>query len=381
MSEAADHEQMARALALAGRASASADPNPAVGCVIVRDGRIVGEGFTQRPGGNHAEIEALGAAGDAAAGATVYVSLEPCAHTGRTGPCVEALIAAGVARVVYAIEDPNPLVAGKGAARLAAAGIRAESPLLEDAARAVNRGYFSRQTRGRPFVSLKLAASLDGRTALANGASRWITGEPARRDVHRRRAQASAVMTGIGTVLADDPGLDARVENPDIDIVQPQRVIVDSRLRTPPGARLLTRRGEVLIFTGIAADGSGADGDAAAAAGRAANRRALEAAGARIETVPAGPRCDLGAVVARLAALEINTVWLEPGPALGGAMLAAGLVDELVLYLAPCLFGDDARGLATLPTIERLADAPRLVLDDLCKLGDDLRIIARPAGG
>ncbi|HUF71311.1 MAG TPA: bifunctional diaminohydroxyphosphoribosylaminopyrimidine deaminase/5-amino-6-(5-phosphoribosylamino)uracil reductase RibD, partial [Gammaproteobacteria bacterium] len=278
-------------------------------------------------------------------------------------------IAAKVARVVFALEDPNPLVAGKGAAMLGAAGIATESPLLADAARAVNRGYFSRRERARPFICLKMASSLDGRTALANGQSQWITGEAARRDVHRWRARSSAVMTGIGTVLADDPRLTARVENPDIDIVQPKRVIVDSRLRTPSGAKILSREGEVIVFTGVSAD-----------PGVHERYRALEAVGARIEIVPADPRCDLAAVVGRLAALEINTVWLEAGPALSGAMLAAGLVDELVLYFAPCLLGDGAKGLVSLPPIGQLAEAPRLVIDDLRRLGDDIRIIATPVG-
>jgi diaminohydroxyphosphoribosylaminopyrimidine deaminase / 5-amino-6-(5-phosphoribosylamino)uracil reductase len=384
MSEAADHEHMARAIELAARASASSDPNPAVGCVIVRDGHVVGEGFTQRAGGNHAEIEALDAAGSAAAGSTVYVSLEPCAHTGRTGPCAAALIRAGVARVVYALKDPNSLVAGRGAAMLAEAGIETESPLLADEAEAVNRGFFSRHRRGRPWISLKMAASLDGRTALANGESQWITGEAARHDVHRARARASAVMTGIGTVLADDPSLSARVENADIDIVQPKRVILDSTLKTPPTAHMFGLDGEVWIFTGIAADGSGPTGGGSGPAGdraaAAARFRALEAAGARIETVPADPRCDLGAVVSRLAALQINTIWLESGPVLSGAMLAAGLVDELVLYFSPMLLGESARGLLSLPPIARLADARRLVLTDVQRLGEDLRIIAIPKG-
>lgn len=368
MSEAADHEHMARALELARSGSASTDPNPAVGCVIVNGGRIVGEGFTQRPGGNHAEIEALAAAGSEAAGSTVYVSLEPCAHTGRTGPCARALIEARVGRVIYAIEDPNPQVAGRGAAMLADAGVATETPLLADAARDVNRGYFSRHQRGRPWIRLKLAASLDGRTALANGESQWITGAAARRDVHRWRARASAVMTGVGTVLADDPSLTARSEEPDIDIVQPKRIIVDSALRTPPTARTLKQAGEVIVFSGVAA----ADAEAAR------RSEGLVAAGARVETVAADPRCDLAAVVARLAALEINTVWLEAGPTLAGAMFAAGLVDELVLYLAPCLLGDDAKGLLSLPVIEHLSDAPRLALSDLRRVGDDIRIIAVP---
>lgn len=405
MSEAADLEHMARAIELARRASASSDPNPAVGCVIVREGKVVGEGFTQRPGGNHAEIEALKAAGGAAAGSTVYVSLEPCAHTGRTGPCAEALIEARVARVVYALKDPNSLVAGRGAAMLAEAGIATESPLLADEAEAVNRGFFSRHRRGRPWISLKMAASLDGRTALANGESQWITGEAARHDVHRARARASAVMTGIGTVLADDPSLSARVEDADIDIVQPQRVILDSTLRTPPTAKMFGLDSDVLIFTGVAADGSGpasddsgsaggdsgpsgsgsasADGGSSQAGGRsaaAARFRALEAAGARIETVPADPHCDLGAVVSRLAARQINTVWLEAGPVLSGAMLKAGLVDELVLYIAPMLLGESARGLLSLPPIEHLADARRLVLTGVQPVGEDLRIIAIPKG-
>jgi diaminohydroxyphosphoribosylaminopyrimidine deaminase / 5-amino-6-(5-phosphoribosylamino)uracil reductase len=366
MSGAEDRERMARALELAERAVASTDPNPAVGCVIVNGGSIVGEGFTQRPGGKHAEIEALDRAGDAARGATVYVSLEPCAHTGRTGPCARALIEAGVARVVYAVEDPNPLVAGRGAAMLAEAGIATETGLLAEAAWRVNRGYRSRHRRGRPWVTVKLAASLDGRTALPGGESQWITGEAARRDVHRWRARSSAVMTGIGTVLADDPGLSARVEDADIDIVQPKRVIVDSRLRMPATAKTLVQEGEVIVFTGQTAAEGGA------------HYWALSAAGARIETVAADPRVDLGAVVERLAALEINTVWLEAGPTLSGAMLAAGLVDELVLYFAPCLLGDDAMGLFSLPPIAHLAAAPRLSIDDLSRVGDDFRVIASP---
>ena len=360
---------MARALKLAGRGVASTDPNPTVGCVIVKEGQVVGEGFTQPAGGNHAEIEALNAAGDAAAGATVYVSLEPCAHTGRTGPCASALIEAKVVRVVLALEDPNPVVAGKGADMLAAAGIVTETPLLAVQAEAINRGYFSRMRRKRPWIRCKMAASLDGRTALLNGESQWITGDAARRDVHRLRAEASAVMTGIGTLLADDPELTARVSDSGFDIQQPQRVIIDSSLRTPAGAKTLSLGSEVIIFTGAVADGPSADQFAA-----------LERAGARIETVAADPHCDLEAVVSRLAALEINDVWLEAGPTLAGAMVAAGLVDELILYLAPSLLGNDARGLFTLPLLKRLDERVRLRIDDLRRLGDDLRIIARPVG-
>lgn len=359
----ADEQYMLRALALAERGVASTDPNPAVGCVLVNDGRIVGEGFTQRAGGNHAEVEAIRAAGRNADGATAYVSLEPCAHTGRTGPCARALIDANVARVVFAVEDPNPSVAGGGARMLAAAGVEVATPLLADAARAINRGYFSRIERGRPWMRLKMAASLDGRTALANGASQWITGEAARRDVHRWRARASAVLTGIGTVLADDPSLTARIEDADIDIVQPERVIVDSALRTPAGARLFSGGGRVVIFSGVA-DGAGP--------------AALTARGARLITVDTDPRCDLDEVVAHLAALELNDVWVEAGPTLSGALLDARLVDELVLYYAPCLLGHDARPLFELERIDALGDRMQLDIETFDRIGDDLRIIARP---
>jgi diaminohydroxyphosphoribosylaminopyrimidine deaminase/5-amino-6-(5-phosphoribosylamino)uracil reductase len=395
MSSADDHRFMARAVALAERGSASTSPNPAVGCVIVKDAAVLGEGFTQRAGGNHAEIEALGAAGPAAAGATCYVSLEPCAHQGRTGPCTEALIRARIARVVFAVSDPNPHVAGNGADVLRAAGIEVEAGLLEAEARRVNRGFFSRMERRRPWVRLKLAASLDGRTALANGLSQWITGEAARRDVHRWRARSSAIMTGVGTILADNPRLSARADDIDIDVVQPARVIVDTHLRTPPTARTLDGEGEVVIFSAGAGAGAGAGSGAGAAdaaatamaAAAKARREALEQAGARVESVPlatqgdAGttpPRCDLGAVMQRLAALEINDVWLEAGSTLAGAMLVDELVDELVLYLAPCLLGDTARGLVALPELTSLQQRRQLAIDDLRKIGDDLRIVARP---
>ena len=366
----ADRGFMARALELGARGAASTDPNPAVGCVIVRDGRIVGEGFTQPAGGNHAEIEALAAAGAEAAGATVFVSLEPCAHTGRTGPCTRALIDARVARVVYAVEDPNPLVAGKGAQALRAAGIVVESPLLAAEAEAQNRGFFARMRRGRPWVRVKLAASLDGRTALANGRSQWLTGEAARRDVHAWRARSSAVMTGIGTVLADDPELTARTGELGIRVLQPRRIVVDSRLRTPPAAKLFAAPagGEAIVFAG------------ATAAGDERRRSALERVGARVEAVAASPHCDLAAVVARLGALEINSVWVEAGPTLSGALLAAGLVDELILYYAPCLLGDSARGMFALPEVSRLEERYGLVVDDVDRIGDDFRIRARIEG-
>ena len=364
-----DRGFMARALELGARGAASTDPNPAVGCVIVRDGRIVGEGFTQPAGGKHAEIEALAAAGAEALGATVFVSLEPCVHEGRTGPCTRALIDARVARVVYAVDDPNPLVAGKGAQALRAAGVDVESPLLAAEAEAQNRGFFARMRSGRPWIRVKLAASLDGRTALANGRSQWLTGEAARRDVHAWRARSSAVVTGIGTVLADDPELTARPEELGIRVLQPKRVIVDSTLRLPPAAKLLAvpGGGDVIVFAG-------------AAAAREDRRRALERAGVRVETVAASPHCDLAEVVTRLGALEINSVWVEAGPTLSGALLSAGLVDELILYYAPCLLGNSARGMFELPLLTSLDERHGLVVDDVARIGDDLRIRARLEG-
>ena len=354
---------MARALRLARKGLATTDPNPTVGCVLVRDGEIVGEGWTAPVGGPHAERSALTAAGDRARGATAYVTLEPCCHQGRTGPCTAALLEAGVARVVCAIGDPNPLVNGAGLRALGEADVAVEQGLMERSAREINKGYLARMTRGRPWVRSKVAASLDGRTALASGESKWITGAAARRDVHRWRARASAVLTGIGTVLADDPSLNARPADKAAGLVQPLRAIVDSSLRTPPAAHTLSLPGEVVIFT--AAD--------------AAERRApLEAAGARLERVDGSPRCDLGQVFARLAELEVNDVWVEAGPTLNGALLECGLIDEFVLYLAPRLLGDDARGMVSLAPLGSLADSLEFSIDDVRRVGPDLRIRARP---
>lgn len=357
-----EHEYMARALRLAGKGLCNTDPNPTVGCVLVKAGRIVGEGWTAPAGGPHAERAALTAAGDRARGATAYVTLEPCDHQGRTGACTLALIEAGVARVVCATLDPNPLVSGSGVARLRQAGIDVETGLLEAPARELNRGYMSRMTRGRPWLRAKIAASLDGRTALQNGVSQWITGPEARADVHRWRGRSSAVLTGIGTVLADDPALTARVGDAEPPIRQPLRVVVDTRLRTPPTAKLLSLPGPVAIFAGEAAAAS----------------ESL-AASARIERVAAAPRCDLHEVVQRLAALEINDVWVEAGATLTGALLVEGLVDELLLYFAPRLLGDSARGMFTLPTFTALDDTLPLRFDDLRMVGRDLRVIARPS--
>lgn len=361
MSRADDHAFMARALELAEQSVGLTHPNPAVGCVLVRGGQVVAEGRTQPPGGPHAEAAALAAAGEAARGATAYVTLEPCDHHGRTGPCSRALIDAGIARVVCAVLDPNP-IAGRGLDTLRAAGIEVDVGVLEEAARKLNRGFFSRLTRGRPWVRSKLAASLDGRTALANGASQWITGPDARRDVHRERARSAAIMTGVGTVLADDPSLTARPDGVEA-ARQPLRVIVDAALRTPPSARTLALPGDVVIFTTQAASES-----TFAAGGRA-----------RIERVrPDGDHCDLNAVLERLAALEVNDVWVEAGAGFNGALLELGLIDELWLYLAPTLLGDTARGLVSIATLASLDERIDLAIDDIRSVGDDLRIVARP---
>jgi diaminohydroxyphosphoribosylaminopyrimidine deaminase/5-amino-6-(5-phosphoribosylamino)uracil reductase len=362
MITARDHEYMARALRLARRGRCNTAPNPTVGCVLVKHDRIIGEGWTAPAGGPHAERVALGKAAGEARGATVYVTLEPCCHHGRTGPCTVALIEAGVARVVCAGRDPNPRVAGAGIAALEAAGITVETGVLERAAEPLNRGYLARMRRGVPWVRSKLAASLDGRTALHNGRSQWITGPLARRDVHRFRALSSAVLTGSGTVISDDPLLTARPDGPGAEVLQPIRVIVDSRLKTPPSARMLSAPGEVVIFT------SNADPRA---------QQPLVDAGARLERVDGKPRCDLNQVIARLAQLEVNDVWVEAGAGLNGALLSAGLIDELVLYLAPTVFGDSARAMFMLDALTSLEQAVALDIHDVRKLGPDLRIIAR----
>ena len=360
---ALDHQWMAQALQLAEKGLYVTKPNPAVGCVLVREDRVVAIGWTAPAGGPHAERVALAAAGERARGATAYVTLEPCRHHGRTGPCTRALIEAGIARVVYAVRDPNPL-AGGGSRELEAAGIRADGGLLETRALDLNRGFFARMRRSRPWVRSKIAASLDGRTALANGTSRWITGTEARHDVHRWRARSGAVLTGSGTVRQDDPALTARLDDPGIDIVQPLRVIVDGALTTPPTAKTLTLPGKVLIFTTREA---------------APDQRALEAAGASVERISGARHCDLAAVLARLAALEINDVWVEAGPKLNGALLEAGLIDELVLYVAPRLFGEGAHGMFGITPLTSLEQSWSLDFEDLRRFGADLRIVARPS--
>ncbi len=358
--DAFDRLAMARALALAERGLETTDPNPRVGCVVARDRRIVGEGWHAFAGEPHAEVHALRAAGDAARGGTAYVTLEPCSHHGRTPPCVEALLRAQVAKVVYAAGDPDPRVDGKGAAALRAAGVAVQSGLMEAGAAELNPGFFMRLRTGRPFIRLKTGASLDGRTALANGESRWITGEPARRDVQRWRARSSAVLTGIETVLADDPRLDVR-DPPDAPR-QPLRVVLDSQLRIPPTARVLRSPGHALVFSA------------------AASGESLPATGVRVETMPAldAHRLDLVRVVRRLAELQVNELLVEAGATLAGAFLAAGLVDEWLLYVSPSLLGSDARSLATLPALQRLDDRLRFEVAEHTLLGGDLRLRLRP---
>lgn len=357
---------MARAIQLARRGVTSTDPNPRVGCVVVRDGRVTGEGWHRRSGEPHAEPRALAAAGAEARGATAYVSLEPCAHHGRTPPCVEALIRAGVARVVYAVDDPDPRVAGRSAALLRAAGIEVSSGVLASEAIMLNAGFMQRMRSGRPRVTVKLAASLDGRTAMADGESKWITGTPAREDVQWLRACSGAVLTGSRTLLADDPGLNVRREDLAAECLQPWRAVADSRLVTQPDARILGEDDRAVIFTTQPPD---------AAAAQALSRR-----GARVECVAAdaGGHCDLPAVLRRLGELGANDVLVEAGPRLVGALAQAGLVDVWVIYLAPRLLGDLARGMLTLPGLVRLADAPQLRWQDCRRVGEDVRLTLTP---
>lgn len=356
---AVDHGMMARALRLAEQGLWTTSPNPRVGCVLVRDGQIVGEGWHAKAGEPHAEVHALRAAGEAARGATAYVTLEPCSHHGRTPPCAEALIAAGVSRVVAAMSDPNPLVAGRGLARLEEVGIATAVGLLEHEARELNIGFVSRMERGRPWLRLKAAASLDGKTALNNGVSQWITGPDARRDGHRWRARACAILTGIGTVRDDDPQLNVReVETSR----QPLRVVVDSKLELPMTARLLDG-GPLLVVC----------------AGAPAERRAeLMARGAEVLELPnAQGKVDLAALLAELARRGINEVHAEAGFKLNGSLLAEGLVDELLLYFAPSLIGHAAAGLFNLPELVSLDGKRSLVIRDQRQVGSDLRVLAR----
>lgn len=354
-----DYIHMSHALQLAERGLYGTDPNPRVGCVLVKDNVVVGTGWHEVAGGPHAEIHALNSAGAGARGATAYVTLEPCCHYGKTPPCTDALIAAGITRVVAAMTDPNPKVGGKGLQQLRDAGIEVESGLLESQALALNPGFVQRMRNGRPWVRCKSALSLDGKTALVDGRSRWITGDAARLDVQRFRARSSAIVTGIGTVLADDPSLTVRIDTGRRPVRQPLRVVLDRQLRIAPAARLLSQPGNTLIFT---------------TTGDPQRVTALQQGNVRVISLP---ELELDAVLAYLAQQQCNEVWIEAGPTLGGAWLVAGLVDELVFYVAPKLLGDTAYDLFRLPALSALADAVSLEFTDVRMVGKDLRIIAK----
>ncbi len=376
---ARDHEWMARALRLAERGLFTTQPNPRVGCVIAHGDEIVGEGWHRRAGEPHAEVLALREAVDRTRGATAYVTLEPCGLHGRTPPCADALIAAGIARVVIASEDADQR-AGGALDRLRGAGIVVETGLMRDAARELNRGFFSRVERGRPWVRVKLAMSLDGRTALGNGTSKWITGEAARADVQRWRARSSAILTGIGTVLADDPHLTVRGKwgpshlsggIPDVQLLspkddsdpisQPLRVVLDRELRIPRGARILDGSAPTLVLHARTA--------------ASVDERFANVERVAVESDERG--LDLDAVLRVLAARGMNEVQVEAGPTLCGSLFAAGLVDELLLYVAPLVLGDAARPLLALPTLSDMASRWQLRVVDQRQIGDDMRLLLR----
>ena len=357
---ATDHLLMARGLRLAERGAYTTRPNPMVGCVIAQGDEVVGEGFHQRAGEAHAEVLALQAAGARARGATAYVTLEPCAHTGRTGPCAEALIAAGITRVVGAMRDPFPQVDGAGFDRLRAAGITVESGLMEVQARQLNRGFLSRLGRGRPWVRVKLGISLDGRTAMASGESKWITGEASRLDVHKWRARAGAIITGANTVLIDDPALTVRLDD-DTPFVPPLRVILDPGLATVSRGRVRDRSAPTLYLH----------------ASDAKPPRDLQVERA-VAPITSG-RFDLQAVLELLAARGINEVQVEAGATLAGAFVAAGLADEILLYVAPVLLGERARPLFAGLGIDAMAQRTQLTVVDVRAMGEDQRVLLRPA--
>jgi len=369
MSAEEDLRFMARAIQLARCGLYTTAPNPRVGCLLVKAGRVVGEGFHYQTGGPHAERAALAKAGEQAEGATAYITLEPCCHHGRTPPCSDALINAGVTRVVIAMLDPNPKVSGQGLAQLQSAGIETESGVLQTEVESLNPGFIKRMTNNLPFVRCKLAMSLDGRTAMADGESKWITSNAARTDVQQLRAKSAAIITGIKTVLNDNPSMNVRLSTDslqgviaDQDIIQPLRVIMDSNLRTPPTAKLLTLPGETII---------------AYANGSPTAISALEDAGATLCHLP-GPsgQVEPKKVLRYLAKREINEVLIEAGPTLAGRFLSAGLIDELIIYMAFHLMGDGGRGLFNLPGLKQMSQRINLEVSDMRRLGPDLRITA-----
>jgi len=359
-----DEFYMARALQLAERGLYTTEPNPRVGCVLVRDGKIIGEGWHQRAGEGHAEVEALADVDGSVQGATAYVTLEPCSHQGKTGPCCDALINAGVARIVAAMQDPNPLVAGRGFERMQNAGIEVKFGVLEAQARALNPGFITRMETGLPYVRIKLAMSVDGRTAMDSGESQWITGPAARSDVQKLRARSSAIITGVGTVLHDNPSMTVRAEQLALDnaeeIVkrQPLRVVLDSTFKTPASANIVSLSGKIWLV--------GAQSQPSESIGHA-----------ELKTIAGSDgRIDLNALLKELAANECNEVLVEAGAVLSGAFLQAGLVDELVIYMAPKLLGSSARPLMCLPGMEKMADQVNLEITDVRSVGEDWRINA-----
>jgi len=375
MATALDHQHMARALVLAARGRYTTHPNPRVGCVVVAGDQVVGEGWHMRAGEPHAEIYALRQAGDRAGGATVYVTLEPCCHHGRTAPCTGALIAAGVRRVVVAMTDPNPKVAGQGLEQLREAGIDVDLGVGEAVASQLNTGYIMRRQLGRPRVRVKLAMSLDGRTAMASGESRWITGEAARRDVHRLRAEVGTIVTGIGTVLADNPAFTVRLPGGHVDAEgkpydwrQPARVVLDSQCRSPATAAIFDDHGAILFTSKLAASQQ-----------PTSQWAGPEHGAVEVCAVDQGQDgLDLHIILAELARREVNDVLVEAGPRLAGGFLAAQLVDELIIYMAPTLLGNQSRGLVHVPGLERLADRIDLRIQEIRAVGVDWRITAQP---
>jgi len=356
-----DHRFMAQALQLARKGLFTTHPNPRVGCVVVKDGVVLAQGWHHKAGEPHAEAHAIASAGTNLSGASVYVTLEPCSHQGRTPPCSQALVDARVARVVIAASDPNPRVNGAGIKQLEQAGIRVETGLNEAAARELNKGFYSLHERGRPWVRLKTAASLDGRTAMASGESQWITGAAARVDGQRLRAQSAALVSGVNTVLADDPRLTVRLDGVDR---QPARIILDSSLRTPADARILGQDGQVMIFTIL-------DPSVDAA------KRLIDQGAIVIQVEQDKGRPSLPSVLMLLAGMNINELHVEAGRILTGAFIQAGLADELVIYLAPKLLGDTARGMLSLPGLDQLGQHHRIEWSDQRMIGDDLRLILR----
>lgn len=367
MNEDIDLKYMQRALSLAQKGRYTTSPNPCVGCVLVKDNLIVGEGYHVKAGEPHAERNALANAGDVRGG-TAYVTLEPCSHYGRTPPCADGLIESGVERVVVAMQDPNPQVAGTGIKKLQQAGIEVNVGLLEQEARALNKGFIQRMTQNKPYVSIKLAASLDGRTAMASGESKWITGPEARADVQKMRASSCAVLTGIGTIMADDPSLNVRLSMVDLEsdlaaesVRQPLRVVLDTQLSIPATSKILTHVGDTLIIT---------------CSNNVERKAAIESMGGEV-LVLGTTTIDLSDVLDILAQRQINQLMVEAGSTLAAAFLEQGLLDELVLYQAPSIMGDMAKGLFHLPELTHMKDKIKLQFSEIERVGEDLKIIAQ----